>query len=777
MESIEQNSYSYYDLHEKIALVSLLKTEMKKHSISKKFSGNIGCAHNDVQLEKKQINMNNNNNNNLSIQPIDESNTLLHFYIFNASRERNIHLSMNSNDKRLLIFYNISHGLYKNGVRNVFLVSLYHLNTRAPKTSDRQTLVLDEEKRLFIRLFKQDDTYRQTMRPFRILSGSLHYFRIFSDSWSERIENMKAAGLNTVETFIPWNVHEREVGKYDFDDLIKFLKLVHKHEMFTIIRPSAYIAAEWEFGGLPSWLLYDGEMVVRSSYGGFMEPLEKYYAALLPILAKYQYNRRNGGSIIAFQIEQEYGSYGADKAYLESLRSMYVKHGLDEIHFTADAPSVLAQGTLDDVWATVNFQREVTQRVEKLLAFRADKHIMVTEYWTGGFDQWGKKHRTGEKGIYSSDELESDVEEMLLTSQYEISVNFYMFCGGTNYGFTSGANHFQFKHFTPTVTSYDYDAPISESGDLNKKYYAIRNVIGKFYEQNPSLIIYNHERTALDTFELKDMKEKKKGSYGKIRITDFRTFDQVIADKSLGTKYESTEGPLCMEDLKKSGITHGYIVYVNDEIESKSQTNEKHTLSVPEIADSAIVLSNGERVFRSNHTTYKIETEIPADTKTLTIFVENLGRIYYGVGLDYSRKGILNNVMLDNTIELKKWSMILLDFSKGTSGVKEWNTFVSSEDSTTSRLSHGPKLFRATFTIEAGQSIEDTFLSLGSSWGKGVAFINGFNIGRYWNIGPQQTLFVPKQLLKKGLNYICLFELNQYGQEIELIDKPLVDEE
>ncbi|UJR22809.1 hypothetical protein I4U23_025839 [Adineta vaga] len=644
------------------------------------------------------------------------------------------------------------------------------------RTSDLgpQTLVLGEERRLSIRLFKEDDAERTTLRPFRILSGSLHYFRVVPQSWEDRIVLMKEAGLNTVETFVPWNVHERDVGKFQFDNLIKFLELIHQKEMFTIIRPSPYIGAEWDFGGLPSWLLHDNEMIVRSTYPAFIEAVERYYDALLPILAKYQYNRRNGGSIIAFQIEHEYGSYGQDKSYLERLRSMYTKHGLDEIFFTSDAPRVLQHGTLDNVWATVNFQREITTRVDKLVEFRSEAHVMIAEYWTGWFDQWGKPHRTGDQTSYDADELELDVEEILLTAQYEISVNFYMFCGGTNFGFTAGANHFQLKHFVSSTTSFDYDAPVSESGDVTRKYHAIRNVIKKFYEQNPTLIIFNNERAAADTFDPKDITDPKKIAYGKVKITDYKSFEQLLEDPSIGHKYESDAGPLGMEDLKKNATSEGFIVYTNDEIPALIQAADKHTISIPEVADSVTILVDGENVFYANQTSYAVESEIPAETKKVTVFVENLGRISYGPGLDYSRKGILNNVLLDAKIELKKWTMVLLEFNRGLASVTDWKPFVRSEDSTTSHLARGPKLFRGSFTIEEAQEIEDTFLYMGTRWGKGIAFINGHNLGRYWKIGPQKTLYIPKHFLIKGINYLYLFETHHYGQEVKLVDKPVV---
>ncbi|CAF3905491.1 unnamed protein product [Rotaria magnacalcarata] len=431
------------------------------------------------------------------------------------------------------------------------------------------TLILDNERHLFIRLFKENDLSRKKIRPFRILSGSLHYFRVLPQSWPDRIEKMKKAGLNTIETYIPWNLHEPEMGTYKFTegltDLVSFLKLVHQHQMFTIIRPSGYICAEWEWGGLPSWLLQDDHMRVRSTHPNFLKALRNYYSILLPILSEHQYNRHGQGSIIAFQIENEYGGYGDDKNYLEAIRSIYSEYYLNELFFTSDNRFDLAKGALDDVWATVNFQRNVKENIDKLVEFRPMHHLMISEYWTGWFDYWGGTHQTGQNGEYSAKDFEQDLEEILLNSKYEISLNFYMFFGGTNFGFTSGGHHFPTAKYSPLVTSYDYDAPLSEAGDPTDKYFIIQNVIKKFYEQNPNLIIYNHERAIDDKFEIIKPSISKKGALGKINIYGSKTFEQILNDDILTKKYSVHNGPLNMEQVKAENQTIGDIlVFFNE---------------------------------------------------------------------------------------------------------------------------------------------------------------------------------------------------------------------
>ncbi|CAF3497557.1 unnamed protein product [Rotaria socialis] len=665
-----------------------------------------------------------------------------------------------------------------------FLIFAYYFITRMLQEQYEPTLILDNERHLFIRLFKENDLSRKKIRPFRILSGSLHYFRVLPQSWSDRIEKMKKAGLNTIETYIPWNLHEPEMGTYKFNeglaDLVSFLKLVHQNQMFTIIRPSGYICAEWEWGGLPSWLLQDDHMRIRSTHPNFLKALKNYYSILLPILSEHQYNRHGQGSIIAFQIENEYGSYGDDKNYLEAIRSIYSEHHLNELFFTSDNRFDLANGALDDVWATVNFQRNVKENIDKLVEFRPMHHLMISEYWTGWFDYWGGTHQTGQSGEYNAKDFEKDLEDILLNSKYEISVNFYMFFGGTNFGFTSGGHHFPTGKYSPLVTSYDYDAPLSEAGDPTDKYFTIQNVIKKFYEQNPNLIIYNHEHAIDDKFEITKPSISPKNALGKINIYGSKTFEEILNDDILTTKYSVHNGPLNMEQVKADnqtiGASQGFIVYTNNKMQNLFKENKEHFIVIPAIADNTIVVANGKVIFKSLHTDNSIKFTVPSDTLNLTIIVENMGRINYGSTLDHSRKGILDKVLLDNEIDLKEWTVHVLEFRQGMSSMTDWNKLkIDDKDANTiNDLTNGPELFYAPFHIENEKSIQDTYLSLNAQWTKGVAFINGFNLGRYWSIGPQLTLYIPKELLFKGFNHIQLFELYTYGKSIELVDTPVI---
>lgn len=542
-----------------------------------------------------------------------------------------------------------------------------------------------------------------------------------------------------------------------------------------------YICAEWEWGGLPSWLLEDETMRVRSTHSGFLQAQRNYYAKLLPILSEHQYNRHGEGSIIAFQIENEYGSYGHDQEYLRALQSMYVEYGLDELFFTSDGGRDLPKGALPDVWATINFQRNIQENIEQLAVFRPDHHLMITEYWTGWFDYWAGKHQTGASAPYPAEEFEKDLEEILFNSKYEISVNFYMFFGGTNFGFTSGGHHFPSQKYSPLVTSYDYDAPMSEAGDPTRKYFVVQKLLQKFYEQHPQLIVYNHRRSTPDTFEALPPIVSKKTAFGKIKIFGYKTFEQILADDILTKTYQINGGRLNMEQIRSnnqsSGPSQGFIVYINNELENLIVKDQDHFIHIPSIADNAFVLVNGQVIHKSLHSDRSLKVHLPSNTKSLMIIVENMGRINFGPTLDQSRKGILDNVRFDDKIDLKKWTVHSLEFRQGVSSITDWNPLSISEIDAEKvhDLHSGPQLFYAPFHIEDEKSIADTYLTLDSQWSKGVAFINGFNLGRYWSVGPQRTLYIPKEFLFKGFNQIQLFELYTYGKYLQLVDTPVID--
>lgn len=562
-------------------------------------------------------------------------------------------------------------------------------------------------------------------QPMRIISGAMHYYRIVPEYWQDRLLKLKACGFNTVETCVPWNLHEPEEGSFQFEgiaDVVRFVRLAEELGLYVIIRPSPYICAEWEFGGLPYWLLKQPDIHLRSADPAYLEKIDRYYDVLMekfkPLLCT------NGGPVIAMQIENEYGSYGNDKVYLEHLREGMIRRGIDVLLFTSDGPTdyMLQGGTLlPNVLATVNFGSRPLQAFDKLLEYQPDKPVVCMEYWNGWFDHWGEEHHVRDHA-----EVVEVLDQILQTGA---SINFYMFHGGTNFGFYNGANYS--NKYEPTVTSYDYDALLNESGDITEKYKAIRHVIGK-YTELPDIVI--PEPAPKLTFE-------------NIQMTEYASLFDSLAQLSTPVK---SPFPLPMEKL---GQDYGFILYETD-VPGPLQRSK---LVIQDIRDRALVFLNGVYqgcVDRNTHTiaqditAHDLLLEIPAEGARLSILVENMGRINYGWHLK-DPKGITEGVRLSQQF-LYHWDIYALPM-KDLSLVSFHPIANCVDDETVL-----PGFYRASFELD---EVQDTFLHL-DGWTKGVAYINGFNLGRYWNLGPQQTLYVPAPLLHAGKNELIVFELH-----------------
>ncbi|RAP77009.1 glycoside hydrolase family 35 protein [Paenibacillus montanisoli] len=563
----------------------------------------------------------------------------------------------------------------------------------------------------------------------RIISGAMHYFRIVPEYWRDRLMKLRACGFNTVETYVPWNLHEPKEGQFNFNgiaDIEQFIRLAGEIGLFVIVRPSPYICAEWEFGGLPPWLLKEENMRLRCFYQPYLDKIDAYYDALLPRLLPLQCT--NGGPIIAMQIENEYGSYGNDKRYLTYLKEALLKRGVDVLLFTSDgySDSNLQGGTLlPDVLATVNFGSRPEEAFGKLQEYQPDKPLVCMEYWNGWFDHWGKAHHTR-----SAEDAAEVLEQML---KLGASVNFYMFHGGTNFGFYNGANYL--GKYESTVTSYDYDVLLNESGDITDKYIAVRNVLARY--------------TEIPKLELPPSTPKK--HYGEVRLTEqTRLFD------SLARLTEPVES-VYTQTMEELGQDYGFILYSTRVTGPLSQTK----LAIQDVRDRALIFLDGvyqgviERNthdIRPNVQDNDIVLGIPPTGATLNILVENQGRINYGYGLK-DPKGITEGVRLGLQF-LYDWTIHPLPLNQ-LNGL-EFRTIRQDEAPFT------PTFYKGKFHVE---EVGDTFLKL-TGWTKGVAYINGFNLGRYWEQGPQQTLYVPAPLLRRGDNELILFELHDTKEAI-----------
>lgn len=561
-------------------------------------------------------------------------------------------------------------------------------------------------------------------KPIKIISGAVHYFRNMPDAWSDIFKKMKAMGCNCVETYCVWNMHEKHKGEYDFKgnlDIGAFIRQAQKQELMVIVRPGPYICAEWEFGGLPWWIQTDESMEIRCSNKAYIERFDKYLDALFsqirPLLVT------NGGPVIMMQIENEYGYYGDDREYLSYLRDAYIKRGIDVPLFTSDGTSRanLLDGSVEGCFSTLNFGSRVEENFKAHDELYPDAPKMCMEMWNGWFDAWGDdKHHTT-----SPEDYAKVVDDMLNKG----SLNMYMFIGGTNFGFTSGANHYE--KFAPDVTSYDYDAILTECGDVTPKYYAVRQVIQKHID-----------------YPLPEVPENRaKKAYGKVLLTQKQGIFSSL--KELSTPIH-TDVPKPMEYY---GNGYGYIAYTT----KLNRDYENVSLSFESLGDRAQIYIN-DNLIDILYINDRLETKISAKSgDVLTVLCENMGRANFGAKM-MRKKGIAGRCLLDGKIHFG------------------WNVYTLPMDNL-DRLSFDGSVQNEKSVFYKGEfyinEVKDTFLKL-ESFTKGFVTVNGFNLGRYWDIGPQKTLYLPASILKMGKNEIIVFESDgtKGNAEIEFTDKP-----
>ncbi|MEF3405513.1 glycoside hydrolase family 35 protein [Agromyces sp. CCNWLW203] len=556
-----------------------------------------------------------------------------------------------------------------------------------------------------------DEDFLLDGKPHRILSGALHYFRVHPDQWADRIRKARLMGLNTIETYVAWNAHAPERGVFDTTgglDLGRFLDLIAAEGMHAIVRPGPYICAEWHNGGLPAWLFQDASVGVRSFEPQYLAAIEEYLQALAPILVPRQIDR--GGPIVLVQIENEYGAYGDDARYLERLVELNRGIGLTVPFTTVDQPTaeMLEAGSIPGLHKTASFGSRSLERLATLRTHQPVGPLMCSEFWDGWFDHWGAHHHTTDVA-----QAARDLDELLAAGA---SVNLYMFHGGTNFGFTNGAN--DKGVYQPLVTSYDYDAPLDEAGDPTAKYWAMRDVIAKYA---PVPAERPGAASPAPRFE--------------VELDRVAALFDVVDE--LGT-FTAHDQPPTMDDL---GRYEGFTLY-RAEIDCVGPA----VLDVDEVRDRAQVFVAGDSVGVLSRTHRGHSLSLPNDARgTLDLLVEDQGRVNYGTRIG-EPKGLIGQVRLCGE-PLGRWLAAGLDVGR---------LDVVRQALRPAAPVAGPSYRAGTFDLDEPR---DLFLDT-SGWGKGVVWINGFALGRYWSAGPQRSLYVPAPVLNAGENEIVFLELH-----------------
>jgi beta-galactosidase len=562
-------------------------------------------------------------------------------------------------------------------------------------------------------------------KPFVIRGGEMHFSRIPREHWRDRLRMLKAMGLNTVGTYLFWNLHEPRPGEFDFNgqnDIAAFVRIAQEEGLWVIIRPGPYSCAEWEFGGFPSWLLKTPDMRVRTSDTRYVAAVTRYLREVGRQLAPLQVT--HGGPVIMVQVENEYGSFGNDIGYKRSVRDALVQGGFDVTLYTADGatPKMLEGGTLPDVLSVVNFGEDPAGNFAAFARFRRNVPRMAGEYYPGWFDHWGEEHHTG-----NIDNIRRDIGWML---SRDISFSLYMFHGGTTFGFMNGANYSDKEPYQPDTTSYDYGAPLDEAGRPTAAYHALRELIGRHLQPGETLpdIPASPPMVAIPRF----------------RLTQSAPLASLLIDPTQAAR------PLTMEELDQS---YGFVWY-----RARLPGAGKAVLEFADVRDMALLYQSGKPlgVLDRRKAQRSIELDVAAD-QPLDVLVENMGRINYGPRMVDERKGLFGPVRVGDKPVLD-WTMYRLPL-KDLSKLRF-----------TDEVQAAPAFHRGVFRL---QSLGDSFIDM-RGWGRGHVWINGHHLGRYWRIGPQQTLLVPAQWLRRGANEIIVLELESTsGRSVQGLTDPV----
>ncbi|NVO21515.1 MAG: beta-galactosidase [Bacteroidetes bacterium] len=554
-------------------------------------------------------------------------------------------------------------------------------------------------------------------KPFQIISGEMHPARIPVEYWRHRIQMAKAMGCNTIAAYIFWNFHETKEGVFDFattnHDIKKFIRIAQEEGMWVIIRPGPYVCAEWDFGGIPPYLLKIPDIKVRCMDPRYMNAVRRYISALAKEIKPLQITE--GGPVLMLQIENEYGSFGNDRNYLEELKKCWLGEGITIPFYTADGPTpyMLEAGSIPGCASGLDSGSD-QGCFETAYAINAGVPVFSSETYPGWLTHWGEEwQRPDTADLY---------KEVRFLMDSRKSFNLYVIHGGTNFGFTAGANSGG-RGYEPDITSYDYDAPISEQGRPTQKYFALRTIIGSYLPQGKQLPEIPEPIPAIDIPEITmhpsaSIWEHLKESISAVQPPSFEALDQ----------------------------NQGFMVYKTELIGHKSGR-----LKVTELHDYATVFLNGKFIGTMDRKSGIQEIDIPKSgvkNPVLELVVEGMGHINFGQEI-IDRKGITDRVTL-NGMTLMNWEISRLPMD---------DNFIASLTSGETKFNPDKPgiFFVGKFKPE---NVADTYIDL-TGYQKGVVWVNGHNLGRYWNIGPQQRLYCPANWLRSGENNVLVFDLLQ----------------
>lgn len=571
------------------------------------------------------------------------------------------------------------------------------------------------------------DHFELDGKPFQVMAGEMHYPRIPKALWRDRMRKLKSMGLNTLSSYVFWNAHEAQRGRYDFSgdlDLAAFIRTAQEEGLWVCLRPGPYVCAEWDNGGFPTWLFPDDSVAARSTQPAYLQPVKRWFKRLAEEIRPLMISQ--GGPIILTQIENEYGSYGSDQAHMQSIYQALLDSGLDGVFYTADGAAVMQGGILDGVPAAMNFGTYDKAEAEfaKYREHRPEGPMMCGELWAGWFDHFGKTRVN-----MPAAPLLKSLEWML---KNKCSFSIYMFHGGTSFGFNAGANFQADSNYAPHVASYDYDAVLDEAGRPSEKFFAVRQLMQNYLPATrfPPL-------PAAEPF---------------IQLPRFR-LEQRAPLSQLMEKAAQFAQPQTLEALGKS---HGLMLYRH-----KAKASFRGELSFGDVRDYALVSVGGRH--QGSLDRRFAETKLPVSFKrrqNVDVLVDVMGRVNYGPWIGKDQKGLIGPVKAGEKV-LEQWQHLALPLDQLDNLKFSTQAF------------DGPGFYRGEFELEKSGY---TFLDM-RGWGKGYVWVNGFNLGRYWSLGPQGALFVPASLLKLGRNQVIVLDLYSVGERsLSSSEKQIWDE-